>query len=149
MYIQKAWLSLISHHPHPNHTELTVSKRCHALLRSCGKNAAWHSCSQQGSRSQAAWVPVLAPPHISCVTSGNLIMVSDLTERLDASKMAGHVKHLTRASLIQGTQWTSDISLSWWLQQAESDMLSNSDNKFICCHRQLAPRIPLLRSNPT
>ena len=149
MYVQKPWLSLIYHHPHPNHTELTVSKRCHTLSCSCGKNAAWHSCSQQGRRSQTGWVHVLAPPYISCTTSGNLIMVSDITEGLDAGKMAGHVKHLTRASLIQGTQWTSHIYLSRWLQQAENEMLSNLDNNFIFCHRQLAPSIPLRRSNPT
>ena len=31
-------------------------------------------------------------------------MVSDITEGLDAGKMAGHVKPLIRASLTQGTQ---------------------------------------------
>ena len=42
--------------------------------------------------------------------SQSSLMISDLTEGLDTGKMAGHVKHLTRASLIHIYIYHDDYS---------------------------------------
>ena len=70
------------------------------------KSAVWNvSCFPESDRSKRVtdllllnlgWLNATCPSN----------MISDLTEGLDTGKMAGHVKHLTRASLIHPNSWS-------------------------------------------